>query len=38
MGEHINGLGDLTYDHGETPDLPRSIALELEDRGFVEIQ
>jgi hypothetical protein len=37
-GEHISGLGDLTYDHGETPDLPRSIALELEDRGFVEIQ
>jgi hypothetical protein len=38
MGEHVNGLGDLTYDHNETPSLPRSVALELEERGFVEIQ
>jgi hypothetical protein len=38
MGEHVSGLGDLTYDHGEMPDLPRSMALELEERGFVEIQ
>lgn len=38
MGEHVNGLGDLTYDHGETPELPLSIAEELEKRGFVEIQ
>lgn len=38
MGEHISGLGDLTYDHGETPSFPQSIAQDLEDRGFVEIQ
>jgi len=38
MGEHIASLGDLTYDHNETPSLPLSIAQELEDRGFVEIQ
>jgi hypothetical protein len=38
MGEHIGGLGDLTYDFGETAELPQSIAAELEDRGFVEIQ
>jgi hypothetical protein len=38
MGEHVNGLGDLTYDHGETFELVQSIALELEDRGLVEIQ
>lgn len=38
MGDHIGGLGDLTYDHNEEPSLPQSIALQLEDRGFVEIQ
>jgi hypothetical protein len=38
MGEHVNGLGDLTYDHGETFELVQSIALDLEDRGLVEIQ
>lgn len=38
MGEHINGLGDLTYDHGEMAEFPQSIAQELEERGFVEIQ
>jgi regulator of protease activity HflC (stomatin/prohibitin superfamily) len=37
-GEHIGGLGELTYDHGETPNLPRSIAMDLEDRGLVEIE
>lgn len=37
MGEHISGLGDLTYDAGETPLLPKSLALTLEDRGLVEI-
>jgi hypothetical protein len=38
MGEHVTGLGDLTYDFGETFDMPQSIAEALEDRGFVEIQ
>lgn len=38
MGEHISGLGDLTYDFGETPSLPQSIATDLENRGLVEIQ
>lgn len=37
MGEHISGLGDLTYDAGETPMLPKSLAQTLEDRGLVEI-
>jgi hypothetical protein len=37
MGDHIGGLGDLTYDAGETPSFPRSIAQALEDRGLVEI-
>ena len=38
MGEHVGGLGDLTYDHNEEPELPLSMAEELEERGFVEIQ
>lgn len=38
MGDHVGGLGDLTYDHNEEPELPLSMAQELEDRGFVEIQ
>lgn len=38
MGEHISGLGDLTYDAGETPSFPLSIAKDLEDKGLVEIE
>lgn len=38
MGEHVAGLGELTYDAGETPSLPRSVAAELEAKGLAEIQ
>ena len=37
-GKHVTGLGDLTYEYRETPKLPRSIAMDLEERGFAEIQ
>lgn len=38
MGEHIAGLGELTYDAGETPSFPKSVAEDLEARGLAEIQ
>lgn len=38
MGDHVGGLGELTYDFGETPGFPQSIAEALEDKGLVEIQ
>jgi hypothetical protein len=38
MGEHISGLGDLTYDKGETLTLPPETAAQYEDLGYVEIQ
>jgi hypothetical protein len=37
-GEHADGLGDLTYEKGETPHFPEEVALALESRGYVEIQ
>lgn len=38
MGEHIAGLGDLTYDRNEIVRFPETIALALEERGWVEIE
>lgn len=38
MGDHVGGLGELTYDAGETPSFPQSVAQALEDKGLVEIQ
>lgn len=37
-GDHAAGLGDLTHDRGEILTLPEATALELEERGFVEIE
>lgn len=37
-GKHVAMLGDELYEAGEEFSISRSIALELEDRGFVEIQ
>lgn len=37
MGDHVGGLGELTYDAGETPNFPQSVAQALEDKGLVEI-
>ena len=36
-GQHDPRGGDVLYEHGDTFDIARSIALELEDRAFVEI-
>lgn len=38
MGVHLAGVGDAFYEKGEEFDIERSIADELEDRGFVEIK
>ena len=37
-GVNIAGMGDMTYDYGDTPVLDLLVAKELEERGFVEIQ
>ena len=37
-GIHHATLGDEYYEKGETVSLPEDIALELEARGFVEIE
>lgn len=37
-GEHLSGEGDLLYEYGETPRLPRVVAEALEDAGYGEIQ
>lgn len=37
-GVNIAGMGDMTYDAGETPELDLIVAKELEERGLVEIQ
>lgn len=38
MGHHVGGVGEAFYEHKETFVVARSIALALEDRGFVEIE
>ena len=37
-GVHHPGAGDEFYEFGEIVGLPRVVALELEERGYVEIQ
>jgi len=37
-GEHVEGVGDLTFDRGDVFKAPREIAEGLERRGYVEIQ
>jgi FKBP-type peptidyl-prolyl cis-trans isomerase len=37
-GQHIGGVGEDHYERGEVFSVATSIAQELEDRGFVEIQ
>lgn len=38
MGHHVGGVGEAFYEHGEKFNVARSIALALEDRGYVEIE
>lgn len=38
MGQHVPGVGDAFYEKGETFRIERGIAVELEDRGYVEIE
>jgi hypothetical protein len=37
-GIHVPGVGDLRHKHGAVLKMAKHLALELEDRGFVEIQ
>ncbi|HWA60864.1 MAG TPA: hypothetical protein VG939_05790 [Caulobacteraceae bacterium] len=37
-GEHAPGLGDLCYEAGDTPEVPREVAEALEACGFAEIE
>lgn len=37
MGIHIPGVGEAHYERGETFSVIETVALDLEDRGFVEI-
>jgi hypothetical protein len=37
-GEHVAADGDILFEAGEETSLPRVVALELEERGYAEIQ
>jgi len=37
-GEHVAADGDVLFEAGEETPLPRVVALELEARGYAEIQ
>ena len=37
-GVNITGMGDMTYEAGEMPEMDLLVAKDLEERGFVEIQ
>lgn len=37
-GDHVANDGDLMFEAGEYAELPRVVALALEDRGFAEIE
>ena len=36
-GQHVSGVGEVHFERGEELTIARSIALGLEDRGYVEI-